>query len=105
MAKTEDLKLVHMMTGEEFIAELTKETDTSITVKNPVRIVVIPTQDPQNPKVAFGPYTQWTEDKELTLNRSHVTYIATPMSEFVNQYNGMFGGLVVPPASKIITPK
>jgi hypothetical protein len=103
MANTQNLKLVHMMTGEEFIGELVSEDTTTITVKNPVRIVVIPTADQSNPKVAFGPYTQWTDDKTLTLNRHHVTYIAEPITEFVNQYNGMFGGLVLP-RSEIIKP-
>jgi len=103
MAKTENLKLVHMMTGEEFIGELISETENTITVKNPVRIVVIPTADQNNPKVAFGPYTQWTDDKHLTINRQHVTYIAAPIAEFVNQYSSMFGGLVLP-RSEIIKP-
>ena len=103
MANVENLKLVHMSSGEEFIAEFVNENETTITVKNPVRILVIPTSDPNNPKVAFGPYTQWTDDKTLTLNRSHVTYIAAPITEFVNQYNSMFGGIVVP-NSKLITP-
>ena len=103
MANTENLKLVHMMTGEEFIGEVVADTEKTITVKNPVRIVVIPTSDQANPKIAFGPYTQWTDDKELTINREHVTYIATPITEFVNQYNGMFGGLVLP-KSEIIKP-
>lgn len=103
MAKTENLRLVHMMTGEEFIGELVSETETKITVRNPVRIVVIPTSDQNNPKVAFGPYTQWTDDKELTLNKQHITYIATPITEFVNQYTSMFGGLVLP-RSEIIKP-
>lgn len=103
MAKAEDLRLVHMLTGEEFIGELVSETEWTITVRNPVRIIVIPTQDQANPKIAFGPYTQWTDEKELTINRNHVTYIATPITDFVNNYNGMFGGLVLP-KTEILKP-
>ena len=59
--------------------------------------------DPNNPSIGFAPFTQWTDDKELTLNANHVTYTASPIPEFVNQYNGMFGGLVLPD-TKIIKP-
>ena len=104
MAKTENIKIVRLSTGEEIIGEVTNDTKTDLTLKNPVRILVIPTADQKNPKVGFGPFTQWSEDKELTLNKSHVTFTATPINEFLNQYTAMFGGLVVPPASKIITP-
>lgn len=103
MAKTDNIKIIHLTTGEELIGEVMSETDTKLVVKNPVRIVVIPTADQANPKVGFGPFTQWTEDKELTLNAYHVTFTGTPINEFLNQYTAMFGGLVIPPASKIIT--
>jgi hypothetical protein len=103
MANTTELKIIRLMTGEEIIGSVTDKSDYTITVKNPVRVVVIPTNDQTTPKVGFAPFTQWSDDKELTLNRSHVTFIATPITEFVNQYNGMFGGLVLP-KSEIIKP-
>jgi len=34
---------------------------------------------------------------------SHVLCIMTPIKEFINQYNSMFGGLVLP-TSNLITP-
>ena len=104
MANTENVKIVRLSTGEEILGEITSDSGTVVTLKNPVRVVVIPTSDQNNPKVGFAPFSQWTEDKELTLNKNHVTYIATPINEFMNQYKTMFGGLVVPPSSKIITP-
>lgn len=104
MTKTANIKIIRLLTGEEILGEVTKETDLTLSVKNPVRVVVVPTSDPNNPKVGFGPFTQWSEDKELTLNRSHVTFTSTPITEFLNQYSAMFGGLVVPPSTKIITP-
>lgn len=104
MANVENIKVIRLVTGEEIIGEVTSDSGTVLTVKNPVRILVIPTADQNNPKVGFGPFTQWTEDKDLTFDKSHVMFIATPITEFVNQYTAMFGGLVVPPSSKIITP-
>ena len=104
MANVSNLKIIRLSTGEELLGEVTEQGTSKVVVKNPVRIAIVPSQaDPKNPSVAFAPFVQWTDDKELSLNANHVIVIATPIPEFVNQYNSMFGGLVVP-NSKIITP-
>ena len=104
MANVENLKIVRLTTGEEILGEILEENVTKVSVKNPVRIVVLPSKsDPNNPSVGFAPFMQWSDDKVLTLNANHVILTATPMKEFINQYNSMFGGLVVP-NSKILTP-
>ena len=92
------------MLGEEVIAEVISETDTTITVKNAVRIVVIPDQmNPKSPQVGLAPFLQFSDQKELVLNKNLVITTATPLTDFVNQYNSLFGGIQVP-TSKIITP-
>jgi hypothetical protein len=104
MANVENLKIVRMLTGEELIAEVLDENDTRIIVKNALRIVVMPSKtDPSAPTVGLAPYLQFSEDKELTLNKNCVITTASPVSDFVNQYNSVFGGLVVP-NSKLIVP-
>jgi len=104
MATVENLKILRLSTGEEIMGEVTSDNGTVVTIKNPIRIIVVPSQsDPKNPSVAFAPFMQWSDDKELTLNKNHVITIVAPITEFVNQYNGMFGGIVVP-QTKIITP-
>ena len=104
MANVENLKMLRFMTGEEIIGEVTSDSGDVITVKNPVRIIVITNKaDPQSPQVGFAPYAEFTDDKDFTFNKNHVIVSYTPISEFVNQYNGMFGGIVVP-KSGLITP-
>ena len=104
MANVENLKIIHLSTGEEILAEVLEENITVVKIKNPVRIVVIPSKtDPKNPSVGFAPFMQWSDDKTLTLNAKHVMLTATPIAEFVNQYNSAFGGIVVP-KSGLITP-
>jgi hypothetical protein len=105
MANVENLKILRLTTGEEIIGEVLDHNVTKTIVKNPVRIIVVPSKaDPNNPSVAFAPFLQWSDDKELTLNSNHVIVLASPITEFVNQYNGMFGGIVVPSKSGLITP-
>ena len=98
-----NLKLLRLL-GEEVIAEVLSETDTTITVKNAVRIVVMPDQlNPKTPQVGLAPFMQFSEDKEFTINKNLVITTATPITEFVNQYNSLFGGIQVP-SSKLIVP-
>ena len=99
-----NVKLIKFLGGEEVLAEIVSDSGTALSVKNAVRIVVIPTQaDPKNPQVGLAPYLQFSEDKELTFNKSLVVTTATPVVEFVNQYNSLFGGIQLA-TSKIITP-
>lgn len=99
-----NLRILRLVTGEEVLGEVSAETETTVTLKNPVRVLVMPSKtDPQNPSVAFAPFMQWSDDKELTLNWVHVITTASPIAEFVNQYNGMFGGIQIP-NSKILVP-
>ncbi len=99
-----NVTLIKFLGGEEVLGEVLSEDATTITVKNPVRIVVIPDQlNPKTPQVGLAPYLQFSETKELTFNRNLVITTATPLTEFVNQYNGLFGGIQIP-SSKIITP-
>ena len=98
-----NLKLIRML-GEEIIAEVLDENNTTITVKNAVRIVVIPDQmNPKSPQVGLAPFLQFSDQKELVINKNLVITTATPLTDFVNQYNSLFGGIQVP-TSKIITP-
>lgn len=102
MANPNNVKVLRFL-NEEIIAEIVAETDTTVKVKNPVRIVVMPNKaDPQNPSVGFAPYCEWTEEKELVLSKSFLIFTAEPLTVFTNQYNQQFGGIIVP-ESKIIT--
>ena len=99
-----NVTLIKFLGGEEVLGEVVFENLTHIGVKNAVRIVVIPDQlNPKTPQVGLAPYLQFSEDKELTFNRALIVTTATPVTEFVNQYNSLFGGIQLP-SSKIITP-
>lgn len=99
-----NVKLIKFLGGEEIVAEVVSETDNTIEVKNAVRIVVIPDQlNPKSPQVGLAPYLQFSDTRELTFNRNLVVTTAVPLTDFLNQYNSLFGGIQIP-NSKIITP-
>lgn len=100
-----NLKLLKMISGDDLLAEITNETDTHISIKNPVRVVVMPTKaNPTQPTVGFAPWNDFSEEKEFTIHRAHVIVTMKPVQEFVNQYNAMFSGIVTP-SSKLIIPR
>lgn len=99
-----NVKLIKFLGGEEILAEVLSEETATLTVKNVVRVVVIPDQlNPKTPQVGLAPYLQFSDDKELTFNRNLIVTTATPLTDFVNQYNSLFGGIQLA-TSKIITP-
>jgi hypothetical protein len=99
-----DIKLVRLLTGEEVLGEFVEQDANSITLKNLVRVVIMPNKAaPEQPGVAFAPFSHWTKDKLLKLNTASILTIMEPITEFVNQYNATFGGIVVPD-SKLIIP-
>lgn len=92
-----NVKIVKLLTGEEIVAEVL-DLNTTIQVKNPVRVIVIPNKiDPNKPNVGFAPWAEFSDDKTFTLAKSHVVCIMDPIKEFINQYNGMFGGIILNP--------
>ena len=99
----DNVKILKLITGEELLAEVL-DLNNTIQIKNPVRIVVMPNKiDPKTPNVGFAPWADFSDDKTVTLDKSHIIAIMSPIKEFVNQYNSMFGGLVVP-TSNLIMP-
>ena len=101
-----NVKIVKLVSGEELLAEVTELASTlPVTLKNPVRILVIPNKlDPKTPQVGFAPWAEFSEEKTFAIDKSHILCIMTPINEFVQQYRSMFGGIIPAAQSKLIVP-
>ena len=100
-----NIKILKLITGQDLIAEVLPSVAGVVKIKNAIMIVVIPNRvDPKTPNVGFGPWAEFSEDKEFTLDTSHILAIMTPIKEFVTQYNSLFGGIVMPAGSNLIIP-
>ena len=91
-----NVKLLRIVTGEEVIAELVSESDSTITVKN--GLVVLPTQG----GVGFAPWATVIDDNkpEITLSHNHVVYMAEVSEDVTKKYNELFGSKLVTPNEK-----
>lgn len=99
-----NVKLIRLLNGEELMAEVVNSNDSKVTIKDAIRVVVMPQRDPKaSPSIGFAPWLEFSEDKQVELDKSHVLFMVTPIKEFVNQYNSLFGGIVTP-TTKLILP-
>ena len=98
-----NLQILKLTTGDDLLAEVVENSIATVSFKNPVRIIVVPSKDPRTPSVGFAPWGEFSQDKQFTIDKYNILCIMAPIQEFVNQYNTMFGGIVAP-SSKLIIP-
>jgi hypothetical protein len=89
-----NVKLFRIVTGEEVVAELLTEDETTVTIQN--GLVVLPSA---NGNVGFAPWATVIDrsNPEITLSRNHIVYIVEVDSGITKKYNEVYG-------SKLITP-
>lgn len=102
-----NVSILKLLNGDELLAEIVPRVGGSnpheITIKNPVRIVVMPNKlDPKTPNIGFAPWADFSDEKTFTLDKSHVIVIMSPIKQFVDQYNSMFGKIVTPQSGLIL---
>jgi len=97
-----NIKIFKLITGEEIMAELLGQDSLGVRFKNAVRIVIMPGKTMSDANVGLAPWSQFSSDVDLVIDKSHIICILTPIQEFVNQYNSMFGGIVSPSKKLII---
>ena len=92
------VKLIRMWSGEDVIADITKESTDSITITDP--IVAVPSQ--KQGKIAFAPWSPLLQKDKLEVTKKYVVYMANPQEEIIEQYNSMFGKISKPTKKLIL---
>lgn len=94
-----DIKALKLASGEELVVEITEQTETAVTFKNPVACVM--QRSEKGPMLGFMPWMQ-AADGPFTIAKTNVMVIAEVADEVKNGYNQIFGaGIVVPPKGLI----
>jgi hypothetical protein len=85
------LKLITFKTNQTLIGEIVNEDIQSISIKQPVQVIVQPTKE--GPMMGFSPFLEFAEEFKtgITLPKENIQCITTPMVELANQYNQVFG--------------
>lgn len=101
--------LLRMLNGEELMASMNtppEKGETSLELENVVRIVVMPNKmDPSAPSIGFAPYSQFTKDVKITIDKQHVVAIMNPITQFVTQYKQLYSTVLTPENKGLILPK
>ena len=92
------VKLIRMWSGEDVIADITKEDTDSITITDP--IVAVPSQ--KQGQIAFAPWSPLLQKDNLELTKKYVVYMSNPQEEIIEQYNSMFGKISKPTKKLIL---
>ena len=87
-----------MWSGEDVIADITKEDTDSITITDP--IVAVPSQQPG--QIAFAPWSPLLQKDELEVTRKYIVYIGDPQPNIIEQYNTMFSKISTPTKKLIV---
>jgi len=93
------VKALKLVNGEELVVEITNETETELTFKNPVAVMLQRRQD--GPALGFLPWMQ-AADGPFTIGKDKLITQGEVANEVKNGYNEIFGaGIVVPPKQLI----
>jgi hypothetical protein len=93
------VKLIRFAFGQEVVAELVEETDSTVTIKNV--LAAVPTPQGSIAFITFAPLLD-KEDNQLVINRSHIVYVATPGEDVVKQHRNAFSSVITPEKSLIL---
>ena len=85
------VKLVTFKTNQTIMAAVDCIDDNTITVKEPVQVVIQPTKD--GPMMGFSPFLDYALEFNtgIKISMADVLCITTPSRELENQYNKVFG--------------
>ena len=92
------VKLIRMWSGEDVIADISKEDTDSITITDP--IVAVPSQ--KQGQIAFAPWSPLLQKDKLEVTKKYLVYIGDPQPEIIEQYNSMFGKISKPTKKLIL---
>ena len=86
------IKCIRLPAGEELIGEVVAETDTTITLKTPASVLIVPGQMGASQfSIGLMPWLPYSDENEFVISRDKVITVHTPNTDLINNYNRMFG--------------
>jgi hypothetical protein len=90
----ENIKLFHLVSGEEIVGELQEISLETYTIKNPCVIGLVPTSSGQV-TLNMQPWLIFSDTKFVTINNNHVLFKTGVDIKILNKYNEIFGSGIV----------
>jgi len=85
------IKLISLKSTQTLLCELDYTDEKSISMKQPVQVIVQPTKE--GPMMGFAPFLDFAQEFNtgVSISMENVLCITTPSVELENQYNRVFG--------------
>jgi len=98
-----NVKAFKLISGEEIVAEVVEQTETTLKVKNPLAIMLTRAQtgDLNVGFVPFAPYLG--NNPEIEFKLDNLQYLNEVDEQMESQYNSIFGAGIVTPPKQLIT--
>lgn len=95
----DEVLAIKLVTGEEILARCTSEAP--LRVKNPLAMVMVPSEDSQQGMVAFAPwFLGATDDESFPIREDHILALVIARSDAASQYAQAIGEEVVIPPTR-----
>lgn len=84
------------LAGEEVLAEIVSQDNDTITIKNPIIMVMTATRE-----LAGVPWFPLAASKDFTISKTHLLVMYTPNQEVIANYKQQTGGIITAPAGAL----
>ena len=84
------VKLITFKTTQTILGKV-EDRSNELLIKEPVQVVVQPTKD--GPMMGFAPFLEYSQEFKngISISKSDILCVTTPIIELENQYNQVFG--------------
>ena len=96
-----NIKYLKLVTGEELVTDYKDEGESTVTLKNPLGILMSQTEKGFN--IQLVPYGSMAKDETILVNHKNIVFTAEPETKLRNQYESITGQVITPPQPSIIT--
>jgi|MDTE01.2.fsa_nt_gb hypothetical protein len=93
---SETVKVIKLTSGDELIARVTEETDSTITIKNIRTIQAVPTSVQGAVGMALVPYmVMVSDDDPISINKSNTLVVTLPKADIEKSYLSQVSGITL----------
>lgn len=86
-----NVKCITLNSGQELICELIEEKSSTKIVKEPISLMIVPSQNGQNYGIQMIPYLPYSQSRTFEINNSNIFSVFEPSTDMRNRYSQMFG--------------
>lgn len=91
-----EVKLLRLLSGETMLAKVLADDDKTVTLKDPLVIMVIPGKNANQHNIALVPWVEFSPDKTFELKSEHIVAIMTPDKKLESGYISQTSGIALP---------